>query len=149
MPLKKFKKGFISMSKTVKILIVVIIAVVVLLAAGVVTFLLVSNGSEKEEPRFIYDPGTSFITNVKDDEALAKTTLVIQVIGKKPLEALTANSVKVNDSIISVLREKTKEEMGSPEIQNQLKNDICTRLASELGIEGIETIYFNEFVITN
>ncbi|MCH5185377.1 MAG: flagellar basal body-associated FliL family protein [Oscillospiraceae bacterium] len=136
------------MTKTVKILIAVII-VIVLGASGAIAFVLTRNTSEREEPRFIYDPGTSFITNVQEDSSLAKTTLVIQVIGAKTLAALTEDSVKVNDSIISVLREKTKDEMTSPEIQERLKVEICERLEQDLNIEGIETIYFSEFVVTN
>ncbi len=136
------------MTKTVKILIAIII-VIVLGASGAIAFILTRTSGEKEEPRFIYDPATSFITNVLDDDTLAKTTLVIQVIGEKTIEELNANAVKVNDCIISVLREKTKEEMRSPGIQEQLKTEICGRLTSDLGIEGIETIYFNEFVVTN
>lgn len=135
-------------NKIVKILIAVIV-VVVLGASGAIAFILTRNSGEKEEPRYIYDPAISFITNVQDDEALVKTTLVIQVIGEKTLEEITANSVKVNDCIISVLRAKTKEEMKSSQIQEQLKSEICSRLMADLNMENIETVYFNEFVVTN
>lgn len=135
-------------NKIVKILIAIII-VIVLGASGAIAFILTRNTGEKEEPRFIYDPAISFITNVQDAEALVKTTLVIQVIGEDTLEELTKNSVKVNDCIISVLRGKTKEEMKSPQIQETLKAEICNRLMADLNMENIETIYFNEFVITS
>jgi flagellar FliL protein len=134
------------MNKTVKILIVVIVAIV-LIASGVIGFILVKSTPEKEEPRFIYDPGTSFVTNVQDDKALVKSTLVIQVVGKDTTEKLTENSVQVRDSIISVLRQKTKDEMMSEDIQETLKTEICNRLTEDTGIEGIETIYFSEFVV--
>lgn len=134
------------MNKTVKILIVVIIAIV-LIASGIIGFILVKASPEKEEPRFIYDPGTAFITNVQNDKALVKSTLVIQVIGEEPVEELTANQIKVRDSIISVLRSKTKDEMMSEGIQESLKAEICSRLTADTGIEGIETIYFSEFVV--
>lgn len=138
------------MSKTVKILIAVI-AAFLLIVSGLVAFLIVrSSGAaeEKEEPRFIYDPGESFVTNVLDDKSLVKSTLVIQVIGEEPLEVLKANEIRVRDCIISVLRKKTKDEMLSEDIQEQLKSEICGRIASELELDGlVETVYFREFVI--
>lgn len=136
------------MNKTVKILIAVIV-VIVLGASGAIAFILTRSSGEKEEPRFIYDPAISFVTNVQDSDALVKTTLVVQVIGEDTLNELTENAVKVNDCIISVLREKTKDEMKSPEIQDQLKTEICSRLMTDLQMEDIETVFFNELVVTN
>jgi len=135
------------MSKTVKILIIVV-AAVLLLTSGVVAFFVISStGEAKDEPRFVFDPGDSFVTNVSDDKALVKSTIVIQVIGEDVLKELESNSMRVRDDIISVLRGKTKEEMLSADIQEQLKTEICGRIASDLGIEGVETVYFREFVI--
>lgn len=133
------------MNKTVKILIVVIV-VIVLAASGAIGYFVMKQ-RPTEVKTYIYDPETSFITNVQNDKALVKSTLVIQVTRKKALTELAEKSVIVSDSIIDVLRQKTKDEMLSDDIQEQLKMEICGRIAKDTGIEGIDTIYFSEFVV--
>ncbi len=133
------------MNKTVTLLIVVLL-VVVLGAGGAIGYLMMNNQNQ-EVKTYIYAPASSFITNVRDSKALVKTTMSIQVTNKKAVEELEEKSTQVNDVINRILRQKSIDEMMSYEIQDILATEICRQIMDDTGINGLDTVYFSEFVV--
>lgn len=59
---------------------------------------------------------------------------------------MTNNNYKIRDSIIYVLRTKTKEDMNKESIVDELKNDIIAKLKKALDIDVVN-VYFQEFIV--
>ncbi|HBN84137.1 MAG TPA: hypothetical protein DDZ89_09860 [Clostridiales bacterium] len=91
-----------------------------------------------------YDPGDVFVTNLSDGKSLVKVDLMLEVRNKKAVAGLKKINYKLRDSIISVLRGKTKEDL----IQSdQWKNEISERIMEDLGIQDIVGVYFQEIIV--
>ena len=94
-----------------------------------------------------YSPGDYFVTNIKDSTRLLKATIVLELSTDKQEEFLTENNHIIRDIVLFTLRERTEDELRSDGIEQELREDIVSRLGEELGIDCLTTIYFNDFVI--
>lgn len=128
-----------------KIIIVLILIIVLLISGGVTYFVLASKAGQPEV--YMYDPGDFFVTNVSDSKCLVKADILIELSDKDTNEYLTDNSFKVRDAVVRILRGKTYNDIMRADIQDEIKKDIIDKLTSEYELDGIENVYFNEFVV--
>ena len=128
--------------------IIIIVAVVLVVAGAAVYFFFLK---PPPEPEIVYyTPGSHFITNVKDSTRLLKATIVLELSTTDPAgvtEYLTENNHLVRDVIVFTLCEKTEEELRATGAQEILRDKIVSKLNSEMGIDYVQTIYFNDYVI--
>ncbi|MFA5675354.1 MAG: flagellar basal body-associated FliL family protein [Christensenellales bacterium] len=128
--------------------VITIIVFVLIVAGAAAYFLFLAPPPEPKTSFFV--PGDHFVTNIKDSTRLLKVTIVIELSTLNPEETksyLTERSHIIRDVIVFLLRSKTEEELRSNEIQNTLRGEIVDRLKSELKLDYIKTIYFNDYVI--
>lgn len=134
------------MSKKSIIIIAVVAVLVIAIAACAAVFVLTSNQGKDEEV-FFYSPGDAFITNLKDSNSLIKVTITLAHNKKGAETELDANNAVVRNSIVFVLRSKTKEQMQQDDIEATLSNEIIQKLNSELGVDYFVKVYFSDLVI--
>lgn len=129
-----------------KILIIVIVALIVAGAAVYLLFLM-----PPPDPETVYYvPGDYFVTNIADSTRLLKTTIVLELSTADPdgvTAYLTENNHILRDIIVFTLRSKTEEELRSNEVEKTLRDEIVNNLEKKMGLDYIETIYFNDYVI--
>lgn len=128
--------------------IITIIIFVLVTAGAVAYFLFFAPPPEPKTSYFV--PGDHFVTNIKDSTRLLKVTIVLELSTINPDETkkyLTEHSHIIRDVIVFMLRSKTEEELRSNDIQNTLRTEIVDRLKTELKLDYIKTIYFNDYVI--
>lgn len=130
-----------------KKILIIIIAVVVVAGAAVYFLFL----SPPPEPKTIYYvPGEYFVTNIADSTRLLKATIVLEISTTDPdgvTEYLTENNHIIRDNIVFTLRSKTEAELRSDGIEESLRSEIVDNLKSNMGLDYIVTIYFNDYVI--
>ena len=96
---------------------------------------------------YTYDPGDAFITSVADSKSLFKTDITIELSNKESVDFLTKNNYKVRDIIINILRNETLDDIEAADSQDTIKKKIVKALKNDLSVNGIDNIYFNEFVV--
>lgn len=128
-----------------KKVIIILAVIIVLLISGIVGFVIWK--TPKEVKLYQVDPGDAFITNVANSKYLVKADILIETSDKKSMQYMTANDYKVRDVIISTLRSKDSDAMMQSDIQATLEKEILQALSEKYELEGLEHIYFNEFVI--
>lgn len=129
--------------------IIIIIGVIVIAVAAGAYFLFSSSG-EKEPDISYYTPGEYFVTNIKDSTRLLQATVVLELAtydSEGTDEYLTENNQIIRDTILFILREKTENELRSTGIEDTLRQEIVAALHKEMGLDYIQTIYFNDYVI--
>ncbi len=129
-----------------KIIIIIIVALVV--AGGAVYLMFLAPPPEAET--IFYVPGDYFVTNIKDSARLLKTTIVMEIRTTDPSgakEYLTEHNHILRDNIVFTLRSRTEEDLRSEGIDEQLRAEIVEIISSRMGLDYIETIYFNDYVI--
>jgi len=129
-----------------KILIIVLVALIVAGAAVYLLFLMPPPAPET----VYYVPGDYFVTNIADSTRLLKTTIVLELNTADPdgvTAYLTENNHILRDIIVFTLRSKTEEELRSNEVEKTLRDEIVNNLEKKMGLDYIETIYFNDYVI--
>ncbi len=127
--------------------IIIIIAAVVLVGAGVASYFLFFANREPEPVRVFYVPGDFFVTNIKDSKYLLKSTIVLELNAEEKEEYLTEYNHVIRDIIVFTLREKNEEELRSTGIQDILRKEIVDKIKSEMGIDYVVDVYFNDYVI--
>lgn len=128
-----------------------IIVVIVLVVGGVAAFLLLSPKPPEETKKSFHAPGEFIVTNIKGSKSLLKTAIVLEYDSTKDAEKKTAfleeHNTVIRNEIIFTLREKTEEELRSADIQDKLRTDIVKKINEKLGIDYIQSIYFNDYVL--
>ncbi len=128
---------------------ILIIVLVVLVVAGVAAYFLLLMPPPEAETVY-YVPGDYFVTNIADSTRLLKTTIVLELSTTDPegvVEYLTENNHILRDIVVFTLRSKTEDELRSDGIENTLRDEIVNNVESKMGLDYIETIYFNDYVI--
>ncbi len=128
--------------------IIIIIVAVLVVVAGVTYFLFLKPAPEPEIS--FYATGENFVTNIKDSLRLLKTSVVLEISTTETetvKEFLTANNHVLRDIIIDTLRGKTEDELRSMDIQENLRVEIKNSISEKLGIDYLQKVYFNDFVI--
>lgn len=131
--------------KNAKIIIIGLVILVIALGGAVLWFMNASK--EPVVEHFLYDTGDAFVTNIAESRSLLKTHVTIELTDKESLKFCESNQVKVRDTIIGILRSKTREVLAAEENTHNLKQEVISTLCDQYALKGIENIYFNEFVI--
>ena len=124
---------------------IIIIVIIVAIVAGAGIWLLTRTPAEFTPSYYV--PGDYFVTNIKDSHSLLKTTIVLALARSDREELLAEHNHIIRDVIIFALRDKTEEELRSPDIQDKLREEITAKLSKKLDIDYITTIYFNDFIL--
>lgn len=131
------------MKKTIVITVLLLAAVA---AAGYFFFL-----KPPPEPEVaFYPPGESFVTNIRDSQRLLKVTVVLEVLSTDTEELLLHlkdNNHIIRDVIVFTLREKTEDELRAMGVEDELREEIKSNLVDQMGMEELQKVYFNDFVI--
>lgn len=130
---------------------IIIIVLVVLIVGGAAVYWFLLKPPAAPETSY-YVPGDFFVTNVKDSTRLLKTTIVIELLIQKSEETaikefLTENNHVIRDTIVFTLREKSEEELRAIQVDESLRQEIVKRLSERMGLDYIQTIYFNDYVL--
>ncbi len=127
--------------------IIIIVVALVLVGAGVASYFLFFANREPEEISVFYVPGDFFVTNIKDSKYLLKSTIVLELNVEGKEEYLTEYNHVIRDIIVFTLREKNEEELRSTGIQDVLRQEIVEKIKSEMDIDYVVDVYFNDYVI--
>ncbi|SMB82396.1 flagellar FliL protein [Desulfonispora thiosulfatigenes DSM 11270] len=94
-------------------------------------------------------PMDSFTANLADmgQTRYIRTSITLEYLDKKAAEELDIKKHRLNDIIITSLREKTVSDLDSPEKTQKLKNELLSKINSELTKGKLTGLYFNEFII--
>jgi len=128
---------------------VIIIIVAVLVVAGVAVYFLFLKPAPEPELSY-YSPGESFVTNIKDSVRLLKTSVVLEISTtdtEKVQEYLKEHNHVIRDIIVFTLRGKTEEELRSMGIDEGLREELRKNISKKMGIDYLQKVYFNDFVI--
>ena len=128
---------------------VVIIIALVVIAAGVAAYFLFL-APQPEAKLMYYTPGDYFVTNIKDSTALIKTTIVLELLVMDMEETevyLKENNHIIRDVIVFTLRSKTEDELRSQGVESSLRQEIVKNIKDKMGLDYLQTIYFNDYVI--
>ncbi len=128
--------------------IIIIIVAVLLVVGGAVYFLFLQPPPQPEIS--FYSTGESFVTNIKDSLRLLKTSVVLEISTTETEDIktyLTENNHVLRDIIVFTLREKTEDELRSMDVQDGLREEIRTNISDKMGIDYLQKVYFNDFVI--
>ncbi|MDP4153154.1 MAG: flagellar basal body-associated FliL family protein [Bacillota bacterium] len=125
--------------------IIIFLLVLLLLMGGALTFIYMSK-STPDKP-YNYDPGDAFVTDLSSGSQLIKADLTISFKNDKYKKYLEENNFKIRNIIIFVLREKTPAQVKSNDIESVINKEIIQKLQSELKLDNIDRVYFNEFIV--
>ena len=128
--------------------IIIIIVAALLVVGGAVYFLFLQPPPEPETS--FYSTGESFVTNIKDSLRLLKTSVVLEISTTETEDVktyLTENNHVLRDIIVFTLREKTEDELRSMDVQDGLREEIKANISDKMGIDYLQKVYFNDFVI--
>ncbi len=127
-----------------KVLLIIVIAIAIV---GIGFFSIVQLTKPKDPFALNYDPGDSFITDVKSSDSLLKTDVVILVSDDSWIAQLEENNHIIRNDIIFILRSMTRDEIKRDGIEALLSEAIVGKLNAEFETDVFQEIYFNEFVI--
>jgi flagellar protein FliL len=126
-----------------KKILIIVIAVLVLGGGGTYYFLT----KPPKDLSFNYDPGSYFVTDIKDSRRLLKTDIMIFASHDKQKEQWVEENHKIRDIIIFTLRAKTETDLTQADIEAKLNEEIIAKLNEEFETDAFVKIYFNEFVL--
>ncbi len=106
-------------------------------------------GGETAVKSFPFALEKPFITNLSDSQKILRTEIVLEVTDEALVTSLVEESYKIEDTVISILRELTDKEVAQPGIKDELKTKILDALKAEFGEIGeqISKVYFTTFVV--
>ncbi|MEN2994891.1 MAG: flagellar basal body-associated protein FliL [Thermodesulfovibrio sp.] len=145
--------------KKTKMLIIIVIAVLVLMAgAAAAYFFLISkagqqdktftikNSKEVQGVNFALEP---FVVNLMDQggSKYLKVSVQIELSNAKLLEQAKNKTPQIRDAIITLLTNKTSDELITPEGKLLLKDEIKQRVTQILGEGTVINVYLTDFVM--
>lgn len=127
---------------------IIIIAIVIIALGASAFFLFFNKPKEEAEVSFYnYAIEDAFITNVRESQKLFKTSIILVVNKEEMDEYLEENIYTIRDTILTILRSLTDEDISGMDIQDRLRNEISSALNNALGIDNIASVYFSDFVM--
>lgn len=140
-----------------KMMLIIIIAVVVVVAGGGGAFFFLSKSkgekAEKKETKaaeegvmFALDP---FVVNLSDlsGSRFLKVSLQLELTNPLLLEKAKTKIPQIRDAVITLLTNKTSENLISPEGKLQLKDEVNIRTNQILGENSVKNVYLTDFVM--
>ncbi|MCX7724520.1 MAG: flagellar basal body-associated FliL family protein [Thermodesulfovibrio sp.] len=145
--------------KKTKMLIIIVIAALVLIAgAAAAYFFLIGkaaqqdkafttkNSKEVQGVNFALEP---FVVNLMDQggSKYLKVSVQIELSNAKLLEQAKNKTPQIRDAIITLLTNKTSDELITPEGKLLLKDEIKQRVTQILGEGTVINVYLTDFVM--
>lgn len=88
-----------------------------------------------------------FSTNLGNTRSYFKGSIILEVTNEKLIPTIEEKNVQIRDGIISILIEKNSEEILDVEGQSKLKNEILKSVSSIIDSDGINNIYFADYIV--
>lgn len=94
-------------------------------------------------------PMDSFTANLADagQARYIRTSITLEYTDNKIVDEIGIKKHRLNDIIITTLREKSAKDLDSPEKTQELKNELLEKINAELDKGELSGLYFNEFII--
>lgn len=94
-------------------------------------------------------PIKEFVTNIisEDDSHFVKASLTLELNKEEALEEANKRMPQIQDAIISLVGNKTFEELQDLQGKKQLKSELKSRINSFLQSGKVKAIYFTDFVV--
>ncbi|MEN2986142.1 MAG: flagellar basal body-associated FliL family protein [Thermodesulfovibrionaceae bacterium] len=143
-------------SKGKKKLLIILIAAVIIVAAGATAsyFLILNKPSSPTETKskeiqginFAFEP---FVVNLMDQggNKYLKVSIQLELANAKFAEVAKNKTPQLRDAIITLLTNKTSEELITPEGKILLKDEIKNRANQILGEGSVLNVYLTDFVM--
>ena len=127
----------------------IVIIILVLAIGAVACFYLFGGGSDGNngEKVYTYVPGEYFAVNIKNSNRLIKVSVTLELSTGKNEQYLIDNNHKIRDVIISVVRNKTEEELRAATAMDSLRGELIDALKEKFEMDYLINIEFTEFVI--
>lgn len=136
------------------ILIIIILLLVVIIVGGVLAFLILSKNSGGNNPAKIVEQVVTIddtVVNIKDPsmKKYVKFSLAITYDSKnkKILEDINSNMYKIKDSIITVFKDKTINDIERENGIEGIKEEIKTNIDQILEDNTILSVYFTNLLV--
>lgn len=136
-----------------KIVLMAVLGVAIISGAGFYLFKKGNSGpsgpsvkqkQEEASPLIALDP---FILNLADPGRFLKMTLEVEVAGPDGATLVNTRKAQLRDAIITLLGNKTSDDISTADGKMQLKDELILRINQELGRPVIKNVYFTEFVM--
>ncbi|MDN5293740.1 MAG: flagellar protein FliL [Eubacteriales bacterium] len=160
MPEEKEEKVEKKVKNPLSLKVLVIFGLVVVLAAGGVTFAVVkfilpqsqpaTQETKKEEVAGSYLDAGEFITNLadKDEVRFIKIKVVLELSETKiDDEKMKEKEGVIRDTILSIVRKKTSDEVHGSEGLSKLRGEIKEALNKKVFGGKLMNVYFTDFVV--
>lgn len=147
-----------SMIKTVAIVGILVVLMATGIAFGVAKLVLSTTAKaggavEPKEAGNIAKLGTNyeageFLTNINSEGGLrfAKVKMVFELSNEKVKEELENKRPKVDDTVISILRNKSFEELRQVDATDKLKKEVKEKVNAFLAEGRVENVFFTYFI---
>jgi flagellar FliL protein len=111
----------------------------ILLLLGVTLVLGLSACGDSEDDSYSlypYNPGTSFITNIKDSNLLLRCDVVFRLTDQKAAEVFAADNDIIRDAVIKVLRNLSEDDVKNGDM------DVFAQMLVDSANEAMDTHVF-------
>lgn len=151
------------MKKSLLIILIAVILLVILIAAGVVAWLVFGGqDSEKKAEEEEIDMSKTKIyvvdsdpiianldTQGEDSNRIIRVSVNLRLADDKILEEFNTNnsSLQIIDLIITILRNKTMEDVSKPEAKETIKQEIINAVNKNFNTDKVIDLYFDEFIV--
>ena len=147
-----------SMIKTVAIVGILVVLMATGIAFGVAKLVLSTTAksggaTENKEASKVAKLGTNyeageFLTNINSEGGLrfVKVKIIMELSNEKVKEELDNKRPKVDDTIISILRNKSFEEFRQVDATDKLKTELKDKINTFLAEGRVENVFFTYFI---
>jgi flagellar FliL protein len=92
-------------------------------------------------------PLQPFIVSIGDKEGFryVKITISLDLTNKDTMEEIEKRITSIRDGILTILSQKTYEQIGTEQEKDLLKQEVLRRINSLLPENGVDAVYFDEF----
>jgi flagellar FliL protein len=93
-------------------------------------------------------PMDPFIANLADEDSdrYIKTTVQVEFIDEAP-EAFEHRLPQIRDLILTLLTNRTFEDIRTPDGKERLREDVIDRINHAMEREAVRAVYFTEFIV--
>lgn len=145
------------MKRTITIVLIIFSCLIIGILVMLISSGMGANGAnamKKENPvideyadSVSYSPNASIITNIKNSKKYLRVKITMEITDEKSSEYFIKNEYKIKDTIISVVRNSSEDELIAPGSQELLKNRIREALGYKIDTKNLIDIYIYEYVI--
>lgn len=90
-----------------------------------------------------------FIANLADEDGdrYIKTTIQVEFLGAEAPEAFEQRLPQIRDLILTLLTNRTFEDIRTPDGKERLREDVIDRINHAVEREAVRAVYFTEFIV--